>query len=74
MKFSMTGQEKGDLLIQVTAWAGLTEQRVFKPVPVELLTSSTAMLQDWGTKRVSSSVVYMFGSERDLLKKRTYKH
>ena len=23
MKFSMTGQEKGDLLIQVTAWAGL---------------------------------------------------
>jgi hypothetical protein len=24
MKFSMTGQEKGDLLIQVTSWAGLT--------------------------------------------------
>jgi hypothetical protein len=24
MKFSMTGQEKGDLLIAVTAWAGLT--------------------------------------------------
>jgi len=24
MKFPMTGQEKGDLLIQVTAWAGLT--------------------------------------------------
>jgi len=24
MKFSMTGQEKGDLLIEVTAWAGLT--------------------------------------------------
>jgi len=24
MKFSMTGQEKGDILIQVTAWAGLT--------------------------------------------------
>ena len=23
MKFSMTGQVKGDLLIQVTAWAGL---------------------------------------------------
>ena len=23
MKFFMTGQEKGDLLIQVTAWAGL---------------------------------------------------
>jgi hypothetical protein len=23
MKFSMTGHEKGDLLIQVTAWAGL---------------------------------------------------
>ena len=26
MKFSMTGPEKGDLLIQVTAWAGLTVQ------------------------------------------------
>ena len=24
MKFSMTGQEKGDLLIQVTTWVGLT--------------------------------------------------
>ena len=24
MKFSVTGQDKGDLLIQVTAWAGLT--------------------------------------------------
>jgi hypothetical protein len=24
MKLSMTGQEKGDLLIQVTAWGGLT--------------------------------------------------
>jgi hypothetical protein len=24
MKFSMTGQEKGDLLIQVTAWTDLT--------------------------------------------------
>ena len=24
MKFSMTGQEKGDLIIQVTAWASLT--------------------------------------------------
>jgi hypothetical protein len=24
MKLSMTGQENGDLLIQVTAWAGLT--------------------------------------------------
>ena len=24
MKFSMIGQEKGDLLIQVTAWRGLT--------------------------------------------------
>ena len=27
MEFSMTGQEKGDLLIQVTAWAGLTVYR-----------------------------------------------
>jgi hypothetical protein len=24
MKFAMAGQEKGDLLIEVTAWAGLT--------------------------------------------------
>jgi hypothetical protein len=24
MKFSMTGQEKGELLIQATAWPGLT--------------------------------------------------
>jgi len=24
MKFFMTGEEKGDLLIQVTAWTGLT--------------------------------------------------
>jgi hypothetical protein len=24
MKFSVTGQVKGDLLIQVTAWTGLT--------------------------------------------------
>jgi len=24
MKFSMTGQEKGNCLIEVTAWAGLT--------------------------------------------------
>jgi hypothetical protein len=24
MKFSMTGQDKGDLLIEVTLWAGLT--------------------------------------------------
>jgi hypothetical protein len=24
MIFSMTGEEKGDLLIQVTAWAGLS--------------------------------------------------
>jgi hypothetical protein len=26
MKFYITGQEKGDLLIQVTAWTGLTIQ------------------------------------------------
>ena len=28
MKFSMTGQEKYDLLIQITAWAGLTVFRL----------------------------------------------
>jgi hypothetical protein len=27
MKCSMTGQEKCDLLIQVTSWAGLTEYK-----------------------------------------------
>ena len=29
MKFSTTGQEKGDLLMQVTAWAGLTVSDFF---------------------------------------------
>jgi hypothetical protein len=28
MKFSVIGQEKGDLLIQVTAWEGLTVQYI----------------------------------------------
>jgi hypothetical protein len=30
MKLSMTGQENGDLLIQVTAWAGLTVYYLLK--------------------------------------------
>jgi len=30
MKFSMTGQGKGDLLIQVTTWAGLTVYKMFE--------------------------------------------
>ena len=30
MEFSMIGQEKGELLIQVTTWAGLTEQLLIK--------------------------------------------
>jgi len=30
MKFSMIGQEKGNLLKQVTAWAGLTVVHLFK--------------------------------------------
>jgi hypothetical protein len=30
MKLSLTGQEKGDLLIQVTAWAGLTTYHISK--------------------------------------------
>jgi hypothetical protein len=42
MKFSMTGQEKGDLLIQVTAWAGLT-------VHVLYITSIT--ISSWKVKR-----------------------
>ena len=29
MKFSMTGQEKNDLLIEVTAWASLTVFIIF---------------------------------------------
>jgi hypothetical protein len=28
MKFSMSGQEKGDCLIGVTAWAGLTVESI----------------------------------------------
>jgi len=35
MKFSITEQEKGDLLIQVTAWTGLTVQdSIIDPNPV----------------------------------------
>ena len=30
MKFSMTGQEKSDLLIEVTAWAGLTVHTIIQ--------------------------------------------
>jgi hypothetical protein len=30
MTFSMTGQEKGNCLIEVTAWAGLTVYANFK--------------------------------------------
>jgi hypothetical protein len=33
MKCSMTGQEKGDLLIQVTAWTGLTVYLSHSPLP-----------------------------------------
>jgi hypothetical protein len=29
MKFSMTGQEKGDLLIQVIAWAGFDYLQIY---------------------------------------------
>jgi hypothetical protein len=32
MKFSVKGQEKGDLLIQVTAWAGLTVYAIDKRI------------------------------------------
>jgi len=37
MKFSMTGQEKSDLLIQVTTWAGLT---VYVEVNTKTIVSS----------------------------------
>jgi hypothetical protein len=36
MKLSMTGQEKGELLIQVTAWTGVTISKIY-PVNVILL-------------------------------------
>jgi hypothetical protein len=32
MKFSMTGQEKGDLVIQVTTWAGFTIYDIDKKI------------------------------------------
>ena len=34
MKFSMTGQAKSDLLIQVTAWAGLIQVTVWAGLTV----------------------------------------
>ena len=39
MTFSMTGQGKGDLLIQVTAWTGLTvhDSSIKKVVGLDLL-------------------------------------
>jgi hypothetical protein len=38
MKFSMTGQDKGDLLIQVTTWAGLTVYTILSEVDRNLIT------------------------------------
>jgi hypothetical protein len=36
MKFSMTGQVKCDLLIQVTAWAGLTVYLLYQIVVCQI--------------------------------------
>jgi hypothetical protein len=41
MKFSMTGQEKGDLLIQVTAWEGFTVQGTTLETNQQILTHNT---------------------------------
>ena len=43
MKFSIIGQEKGDLLIQVTTWAGLT---------VHIFVSSLVEFERSGVKSV----------------------
>jgi len=37
MNISMTGQEKGDLLIEVTTWAGWTVSEEFRQMHVEIL-------------------------------------
>ena len=45
MKFSVTGQGKGDLLIQVTAWSGLTILTVmYDKVESEFLTAGVLSL------------------------------
>ena len=36
MKFSLTAQEKGDLLIEVTAWAGLTVYTITAVMKVKM--------------------------------------
>ena len=41
MKFSMTGQDNGDLLIQVTAWAGLTVILYILYTPIKLTVKDT---------------------------------
>jgi hypothetical protein len=58
MKFSMTGLENSDLLIEVTAWAGLTEILTFissfgttKPQP-----SSQWCIQEWLTRQPTCPV------------------
>ena len=50
MIFSMTGEEKGDLLIQVTAWAGLSVY-----IYLYGLTDSMFQTQLNGTHRISNS-------------------
>ena len=48
MNFSKTGQEKGDLLIQVTAWAGLTVLTTYRH------------LSRWGSIYFSTTCVSSF--------------
>ena len=43
MNFSMTGQEKCDLLIQVTAWAGLTVHIITMNIIIILRTTTIIM-------------------------------
>ena len=51
MKFSMTGQENGDLLTQVTVWTGLTV----------LLFSPQKLLQNYtGYYNISLVVIVLF--------------
>ena len=46
MKLSMTGQEKGDLLMQVTAWAGLTIY-IYRVDVVEWSRALDVRLSEW---------------------------
>jgi hypothetical protein len=44
MKFSMTGQERGDCLIQVTIWAGLTVSCNYSALPCNIELNCSCIL------------------------------